>query len=169
MDHEWSGDRMLNSLGEAERLIAHSLRVEEALGLAQLKAVEISTAHSGKWDELLEDALRTQRCAAPRAFEQRLTILIKFLRSISSDPARVLRDIEAEGLAMLSAADVCKRDPERWTDCAKEVVGRVEFADPALFEKKLIYRLMYLKDLRESALSRAGVAPTEAVWRRYAS
>ena len=38
-----------------------------------------------------------------------------------------------------------------------------------LFEKKLIYRLMYLKDLRESALSRAGVAPNEAVWRRYAS
>ena len=70
---------------------------------------------------------------------------------------------------MLSAADVCKRDPERWTDCAKEVVGRVEFADPPLFEKKLIYRLMYLKDLRESALSRAGVPPTEAVWRRHAS
>ena len=117
---------MPNSLGEAERLIAHSLRVEEALGLAQLKAVEISTAHSGKWDELLEDALRTQRCAAPRAFEQRLTILMKFLRSVSSDPAQVVRDIEAEGLAMLSAADICKSDPDRWIDCAKEVVRKMD-------------------------------------------
>ena len=160
---------MLSSLGEAERLIAHSLCVEEALGLAQLKAVEISTANSGKWDELLEDALQKQRCAAPRAFEQRLTILMKFLKSVSSDPAQVVRDIEVEGLAMLSAADICKSDPDRWIDCAKEVVRKVDVADPSLFEKKLIYRLMYLRDLRESALSRAGVSPTEAVWRRQAS
>ena len=160
---------MLNSLGEAERLVAHSLRVEEALGLAQLKAVEISTANSGKWDELLDDALQKQRCAAPRAFEQRLTILMKFLKSVSSDPAQVVRDIEVEGLAMLSAADICKSDPDRWIECAKEVVRKVDVPDPPLFEKKLIYRLMYLRDLRESALSRAGVSPTEAVWRRLAS
>ena len=160
---------MLNSLNEADRLIAYSLRVEEALGLAQLKAVEISTANSGKWDELLEDALQTQRCAAPRAFEQRLSILVKFLKSVSNDPAQVLRDIEAEGLAMLSAADICKSDPDRWIDCAKEVVRKAEVADPPLFEKKLIYRLMYLRDLRESALSRGGVSADEAVWRRLAS
>ena len=46
---------------------------------------------------------------------------------------------------MLSAADICKSNPDRWIDCAKEVVRKVEIADPSLFEKKLIYRLMYLK------------------------
>lgn len=146
-----------HTIGEAQRLIAHSLCVEEALGLAQLKAVEISTAQSGKWDDLLEDAVRKQRCAAPRAFEQRLTILIKYLKSVSDDPAQLLRDVEAEGLAMLSAAEICSRAPERWIDCAKDVVRKTDVPDPATFEKKLIFRLMYLKDLRESALSSAGL------------
>jgi len=146
-----------HTIGEAQRLIAHSLCVEEALGLAQLKAVEISTAQSGKWDDLLEDAVRKQRCAAPRAFEQRLTILIKYLKSVSDDPAQLLRDVEAEGLAMLSAAEICSRAPERWIDCAKDVVRKTDVPDPANFEKKLIFRLMYLKDLRESALSSAGL------------
>lgn len=147
-----------HTIGEAQRLIAHSLCVEEALGLAQLKAVEISTAQSGKWDCLLEDAVLKQRCAAPRAFEQRLTILIKYLKSVSDDPARLLRDVEAEGLAMLAAAQICSTAPERWIECAKEAVRKADVPDPASFEKKLIFRLMYLKDLRESALSSAGLA-----------
>ena len=50
---------MLSTIGEAQRLIAHSLCVEEALGLAQLKAVEISTAQHGKWDELVELAIQS--------------------------------------------------------------------------------------------------------------
>ncbi len=55
---------------------------------------------------------------------------------------------------MLSAADICKSDPDRWIDCAKEVVRKMEFADPSLFEKKLIYRLMYLRGLeRKCALA----------------
>jgi hypothetical protein len=147
-----------HTLGEAQRLIAHSLCVEEALGLAQLKAVEISTAQSGKWDDLLEDAVQKQRCAAPRAFEQRLTILIKYLKSATDGPERLLRDLEAEGLAMLAAAEICSTAPDRWIDCAKEAVRKADVPDPASFEKKLIFRLMYLKDLRESALSSAGFA-----------
>jgi hypothetical protein len=147
------GTRMRRTTGEAQRLIAHSLCVEQALGQAQLKAVEISTAQSGKWDELLDDAVRKQRCAAPRAFEQRLTILIKYLKSISDDPARVLRDVETEGLAMLSAAKICSDAPEHWIDRAKEVVCTTDAPDRTAFEKKLIFRLMYLRDVRESALS----------------
>jgi hypothetical protein len=144
---------MRNTIGEAQRLIAHSLCVEQALGLAQLKAVEISTAQSGKWDELLDDAVRKQRCGAPRAFEQRLTILIKYLKSVNDNPARVLRDVETEGLAMLAAAKICRDAPERWSDCAKEVVRTIEAPDRAAFERKLIFRLMYLRDVRESVHS----------------
>ncbi len=150
---------MLSTIGEAQRLIAHSLCVEEALGLAQLKAVEISTAQHGKWDELVELAVQKQRCAAPRAFEHRLTILIKFFKSISDDPARVLSDVETEGLAMLSAAKICEGAPGDWIDGAKEVVRTTDAADRAGFEKKLIFRLMYLRDVRESALSNAGLPP----------
>src|SRR6185312_12379071 len=121
-DHGWSGDRMRHTIGEAQSLISHSLSVEEALGLAQIKAVEISTAQSGRWDELVEVAIRTQRCAAPRAFEQRLTILIKYLKSISDDPARVLRNVETEGLAMLAAAEICYEPPDCWSERAKEAI-----------------------------------------------
>ena len=99
---------MRHTIGDAQGLISHALSVEEALGLAQLKAVEISTAQSGRWDELAEDAIRNQRCAAPRAFEQRLSILIKYLKSVSDEPSRVLRDVETEGLAMLAAAKICR-------------------------------------------------------------
>jgi hypothetical protein len=155
---------MRNTIGEAQRLIAHSLCVEESLGLAQLKAVEISTAQCGKWDELVEAALQKQRCAAPRAFEHRLTILIKFLKSVSDEPARVLLDVEIEGRAMLSAAKICSDAPERWIDCAKEVVRTTDVPDRGAFEKKLIFRLMYLRDVRESALSNAGLpAPKVAM------
>jgi hypothetical protein len=148
---------MLKTIGEAQRLIAYSLCVEEALGLAQLKAVEISTAQYGEWDELVELAIQKQRCGAPRAFEHRLTILIKFFKSISDNPARVLSDVETEGLAMLAAAKICESAPERWIDGAKEVVRTTDAADRAGFEKKLIFRLMYLRDVRESALSNAGL------------
>jgi hypothetical protein len=157
---------MLNTLGEAQRLIAYSLNVEQSLGLAQLKAVEISTAHSGSWDDLLDRAVQTDRSGAPRAFEQRLTILLKFLRSVSADPARMLRDMEAEGLAMLSAAEICKNDPDRWIDCAKEAIRTTSVPDTTLFEKKLLYRLMYLRDLRESALSWADDGPANSRVRR---
>jgi hypothetical protein len=146
---------MRHTIGEAQRLVSHSLSVEEALGLAQLKAVEISTAQSGRWDELVEDAIRNQRCAAPRAFEQRLTILIKYLKSISNDPTRALRDVETEGLAMLAAAKICREPPDCWSERAKEAVGTADTSDRSAFEKKLIFRLMYLKDLREAALSHA--------------
>jgi hypothetical protein len=148
---------MRNNVGEAERLIAHSLCVEEALGLAQLKAVEISTAQSGSWDELVEEAVRKQQCAAPRAFEHRLTILVKFLKSISDNPARLLRDVETEGLAMLTAAKICGEAPDRWIDFAKDELRKVNASDRTAFEKKLIFRLMYLRDVRESALSNAGL------------
>ena len=154
-DHGWSGDRMRHTIGEAQGLISHALLVEEALGLAQIKAVEISTTQSGQWDELVEDAIRNQRCAAPRAFEQRLTILIKYLKSVSDDPARVLRDVETEGLAMLAAAKICCEPTDRWSERAKEAIRTADTSDRSAFEKKLIFRLMYLRDVRESALSNA--------------
>jgi hypothetical protein len=136
--------------------------VEEALGLAQIKAVEISTAQSRRWDELVEDAIRNQRCAAPCAFEQRLTILIKYLKSVSDDPARVLQDVETEGLAMLAAAKICCEPPDCWSERAKEVVDTVDTSDRSAFEKKLIFRLMYLRDLREAALAHAYVPPAKS-------
>ena len=148
---------MRHTIGEAQSLISHSLSVEEALGLAQIKAVEISTAQSGRWDELVEVAIRTQRCAAPRAFEQRLTILIKYLKSISDDPARVLRNVETEGLAMLAAAEICYEPPDCWSERAKEAIRTADTSNRSAFEKKLIFRLMYLRDVRESALSNADV------------
>ena len=159
-DHGWSGDRMRHTIGEAQGLISHALSVEEALGLAQIKAVEISTAPSGRWDELVEDAIRTQRCAAPLAFEQRLTILIKYLKSISDDPAQVLRDVETEGLAMLAAAKICCEPSDCWSERAKEAIHTVDRSDRSAFETKLIFRLMYLRDVQESALSNADVPAT---------
>ena len=138
--HDWRGSRANFD----------ALSVEEALGLAQIKAVEISTAQSGRWDELVEVAIRTQRCAAPRAFEQRLTLLIKYLKSISDDPARVLRDVETEGLAMLAAAKICCEPSNCWSERAKEAIRTVDTSDRSAFEKKLIFRLMYLRDVRES-------------------
>ena len=151
---------MHHTIGEAQGLISHALAVEEALGLAQIKAVEISTAQSGRWDELVEDAIRTQRCAAPRAFEQRLTILIKYLKSISDDPTRALRDVETEGLAMLAAAKICCEPSDCWSERANEAIHAVDSSDRRVFEKKLIFRLMYLRDVRESALSNADVSAT---------
>ena len=153
---------MRHTIGEAQRLVSHSLSVEEALGLAQIKAVEISTAQSRRWDELAEDAIRSQRCAAPRAFEQRLTILIKYLKSVSDDPARVLRDVETEGLAMLAAAKICCEPPDCWSDRAKEAVVTADTSDRSAFEKKLIFRLMYLRDLREAALAHAYFPPAKS-------
>ena len=151
---------MHHTIGEAQGLISHALAVEEALGLAQIKAVEISTAQSGRWDELVEVAIRTQRCAAPRAFEQRLTILIKYLKSISDDPARALRDVETEGLAMLAAAKICCEPSNCWSERAKEAIRTVDTSDRSAFEKKLIFRLMYLRDVQESALSNADAPAT---------
>ena len=151
---------MRHTIGEAQGLISHALSVEEALGLAQIKAVEISTVQSGRWDELAEVAIRNQRCAAPRAFQQRLTILIKYLKSISDEPARVLRDVETEGLAMLAAAKICREPSDCWSERAKEAIRTADTADRSAFEKKLIYRLMYLRDVRESALSNADVPAT---------
>jgi hypothetical protein len=146
---------MHTSLGEAQRLIAHSISVEEALGLAQLKAVEISTAHAGNWDQLVDAAVQTQRCAAPHAFARRLTVLIIYLRSACSDTAGIVRDIETEGLAMLAAARICASPPDRWMELAEEIVRNSEEPGRSLFEKKLIYRLMYLRDFRERTLSNA--------------
>jgi hypothetical protein len=151
---------MHHTIGEAQGLISHALAVEEALGLAQIKAVEISTAQSGRWDELVEVAIRTQRCAAPRAFEQRLTILIKYLKSISDDPTRALRDVETEGLAMLAAAKICCEPSNCWSERAKEAIRTVDTSDRSAFEKKLIFRLMYLRDVQESALSNADAPAT---------
>jgi hypothetical protein len=151
---------MHHTIGEAQGIISHALAVEGALGLAQIKAVEISTAQSGRWDELVEVAIRTQRCAAPRAFEQRLTILIKYLKSISDDPARVLRDVETEGLAMLAAAKICCEPSDCWSERAKEAIRTADTTDPSAFEKKLIFRLMYLRDVQESALSDADAPAT---------
>ena len=151
---------MRHTIAEAQGLISHALSVEEALGLAQIKAVEISTAQSGRWDELAEVAIRNQRCAAPRAFEQRLTILIKYLKSVSDEPARVLRDVETEGLAMLAAAKICCEPLDCWSERAKEAIRTADTADRSAFEKKLIFRLMYLRDVRESALSNAYVPAT---------
>ena len=151
---------MRHTIGEAQGLISHALSVEEALGLAQIKAVEISTAQSGRWDELVEDAIRTQRCAVPLAFEQRLTILIKYLKSISDDPAQVLHDVETEGLAMLAAAKICGEPSNCWSERAKDAIRTVDTSDRGAFEKKLIFRLMYLRDVQESALSNADVPAT---------
>ncbi len=63
---------------------------------------------------------------------------------------------------MIAAAKICTDPPERWADRADEVIRAADTADRAGFEKKLIFRLMYLRDVRESALANAGLPRPEA-------
>jgi hypothetical protein len=42
-----------------------------------------------------------------------------------------------------------------WSERAKEAIRTADTSDRSAFEKKLIFRLMYLRDVRESALSNA--------------
>ena len=61
---------------------------------------------------------------------------------------------------MLAAAKICGEPSDCWSERAKEAIRTVDTPDRSAFEKRLIFRLMYLRDVRESALSNADVPAT---------